>query len=63
MARSLNNNGYLFLGSSEATTQYSSDFELVRQKRGSVYRVIDNQAAKKPSPASGNPGSPITQRR
>ena len=40
MARSLNPGGYLFLGSSEAITQYSDEFELVRCPRGSVYRVV-----------------------
>lgn len=39
MARALNPGGYLFLGSSETTSQYSEDYEMIRQPRGSVYRV------------------------
>jgi len=50
MARALNPGGYLFLGSSEAITQYSDEFELVRCPRGSVYRVKNNLAARLPIP-------------
>lgn len=50
MARSLNPGGYLFLGSSEAITQYSDEFELVRCPRGSVYRVKNNLAPRLPNP-------------
>jgi len=42
MARALNPGGYLFLGSSESITQYSDEFEMVKARRGSVYRVKDN---------------------
>ncbi len=52
MARCLNPGGYLFLGSSEATTQYTSDFELVRQPRGSVYRVVENLGARPTMPGT-----------
>lgn len=38
MADSLNPGGYLFLGASEAITQYSSAFEMVRCNPGVVYR-------------------------
>lgn len=51
MARALNPGGYLFLGSSEAITQYSDEFELVRCPRGSVYRVKNNLAPRLPTPA------------
>lgn len=49
MARVLNPGGYLFLGSSEAITQYSDEFELVRCPRGSVYRVKNNLAPRLPA--------------
>ena len=42
MARALNPGGYLFLGSSESITQYSDEFEMVKARRGSVYRVKDD---------------------
>lgn len=38
MADSLNPGGYLFLGASEAITQYSSAFEMLRCNPGVVYR-------------------------
>lgn len=38
MAESLNPGGYLFLGASEAITQYSSAFEMLRCNPGVVYR-------------------------
>jgi chemotaxis protein methyltransferase CheR len=38
MADCLNPGGYLFLGASEAITQYSSAFELLRCNPGAVYR-------------------------
>lgn len=46
MARALNPGGYLFLGSSESTTQYSDEFEMVRCPRGSVYRVKSGLSAR-----------------
>ncbi|MFN2309371.1 MAG: protein-glutamate O-methyltransferase CheR [Gammaproteobacteria bacterium] len=50
MARALNPGGYLFLGSSEAITQYSDEFETVRCPRGSVYRVKDGLATRPAQP-------------